>query len=60
MEFFPILDMIWNYFTKSIQEYRFIHIRNIILVIHEDEIISYNALGRAILEERKIKIEREK
>ena len=33
---------------------------NIILGIHEDDITSYNASGRALLEEQNIKQEREK
>ena len=53
-------DIIGDYFTKAIQGYQFCHFFNIIIGIHEYEIISYNASRRALLEFQKIKIEREK
>ena len=45
---------------KALQGYHFCHFCNIILGIHEDEIISYNAPIRASIVELKIKLEREK
>ena len=38
MEFFPTLDMIGDYFTKTLQGSKFSIFRNIILGIHEDNI----------------------
>ena len=57
MEICPTLDMIRVYFTKSLQGYQFCCYRNIILDICEEDTPSYNASGRVILEERKIKLE---
>ena len=60
MEFCPTLDMIRDYFTKVLQRSQFRRFRNIIFGIHEGDIPYYNALKRALIEERKIKILREK
>ena len=60
MEFFPTFDMIGDYFTKALQGYQFRRFRNIVLGIHEDEIPAYNAFGRALLEEQKLKLKKEK
>ena len=60
MKFCPTLYMIRNYFTKSLQGYQFCYFRNIIFSIHEDDITYYNLSGRALLKERKIKLEMEK
>ena len=60
VEFFPNFDMIGDYFTKALQGYQFHRFRNIVLGIHEDDIPAYNASGRALIEERKLKLKREK
>ena len=60
MEFCPTLDMIVDYFTKSLQGYQFCRFHNIILGIHEDDIPDYKAYGRYFLEERKLKLNKEK
>ena len=60
MELFPTLDMIGDYFTKALQESRFRLFHNIILGIHEDDIPDYNVYRRALIEERKIKLKKEK
>ena len=60
MEFFPTLDMVGDYFTKELQGFQFCRFCNIVLGIHEDEITAYNASGRALLEERKIKLDKYK
>ena len=60
VEFCPTLDMIGDYFSKALQGYQFRCFRNIILGIHEDDIPSYDASGRAFLEERKIKLRKYK
>ena len=60
MEFFPTLGMIGDYFTKSLQGSQFRQFRNIILGIHEDDIPSCNASGRAFLEEKKLTLNKEK
>ena len=52
--------MIWDNFTKALQGYQFRQFRNIIIGIHEDDIPAYNASGRALLEERKIKLNKYK
>ena len=52
--------MIRDYFTKVLQGYQSRRFCNIIIGIHEDEIPSYNASGRALLEDQKIKPYREK
>ena len=60
MEFCPTLDMIGDYFTKALKGYQFRRFHNIILDIHEDDIPSYNSSGRALLEEKKIKLDKGK
>ena len=60
MEFCLTLDMIRDYFTKEIQRSHLHCFRNIILGNHEDDITYYNSSGRVLLEERKIKPERDK
>ena len=60
VEFCPTLDMIGDYFTKALQGSQLRLFRNIILGIHEDEIPAYNASGRYFLEERKLKLKKEK
>ena len=60
VEFCPILDIIGDYFTKALHGYQFRQSCNIILGIHEDNIPAYNASGRDLLEERKIKFKKEK
>ena len=52
--------MIGDYFTKALQGSQFHQFRNIVLGIHEDEIPAYNASGRALLEELKLKLKKEK
>ena len=51
VEFCPTFDMIWYHFTKALQGYQFRRYRNIILGIHEDEILAYNTSGGALFEE---------
>ena len=58
MEFCPTFDMIGDYFTKALQGSQFHRFRNIVLGIHEDKIPDYNASGRALLEERKLKLKK--
>ena len=60
MEFFPTLDLIGYCFTKALQGSQFRRFRNIILGIHEDDILAYNASGRALLEEQKINLKKDK
>ena len=62
MELCPTLDMIGDYLTKALQGSQFRHFRNIILGIHEDDIPSYtyNAPGRSFIEQRKVKIKKNK
>ena len=60
MEFCPTFDMIGDYFTKSLQGYQFRRFLNIVLGIHENDIPAYNVSGRAFLEERKLKLKKEK
>ena len=60
VEFCPTFDMIGGYFTKALQGSQFCRFRNIVLGIHEDEISAYNAFGRDLLEERKLKLKKEK
>ena len=50
VEFCTTFDMIGDYFKKALQGSQFRRFRNIILGIHEDDIPSYNASGRALLE----------
>ena len=60
VEFCTTLDMIEDYFTKSLQGYKFRCFCNIILVIHEDGIPSYNTSVNYFFEEQKIKLKKEK
>ena len=60
MEFCPTFDMIGDYFTKALQGSQLRRFRNIILGIHEDDIPSYNASGRALIKEQKIKLMKDK
>ena len=60
MEFFPTLDMIGDYFTKGLQVSQFHQFSNIILGIHKNKIPAYNASGRALIEERKLKLKKKK
>ena len=60
VEFCPTFDMIGDYFTKALKGSQFRRFHNIILGIHEDNIIAYNASGRALLEEKKIKLKKQK
>ena len=55
MEFCPTFDMIEYYFTKALQGSQFRRFRNIIFGIHDDDIPAYNASGRALFEEQKLK-----
>ena len=52
--------MIGDYFTKALQGYQFFRFHNIIRGIHKDCIPAYNASGRALLEEQKLKWKKEK
>ena len=60
MEFCPTLEIIGDYFTKSLQGSQFRQLRNIILGIHEDYIPACKASGKALLEEQKLKPKKEK
>ena len=60
MEFCPTFDMIGDYFTKALQGSQFRRLCNIVLGIHEYDIPAYNASGRYLLEELKIKFKKEK
>ena len=60
VEFCPTFDIIGNYFTKALQGSQFPQFLNIVLGIHEDDIPAYNASGRALFEERKLKFKKEK
>ena len=60
MEFCPTLEMIRGYFTQALKGSRFSRFHNIIIGIHEDDIPSYNAPRRALLEEQKLKLKIEK
>ena len=60
MEFYPTIEMIGDYFRKSLQESQFLLFCNIIIVIHEDDTPVYNAPGRALIEEQKLKLKKEK
>ena len=60
VEFCPTFDMIGDYFTKALQGSQFRQFCNIVLGIHEDDIPSYNASGRALLEELKLKLKKQK
>ena len=54
------MDTIGDYFTKALKGSQFSRFHNIILGIHEDNIPSYNVSGRVFIEEKKIKLEKEK
>ena len=56
----PTLDMIGDYFTKALQGSQFCQFRIIIIGIHEDDIPAYNGSGRALIEELKLKLKKEK
>ena len=60
MEFCPNFDMIGEYFIKVLQGSQFRRFRNIVIGIHDDDIPAYNASGRALLEERKLKLKKYK
>ena len=60
VEFCPTFDMIRDYFTKALQGSQFCQFRKIILGIHEDDIPAYNASGRVLLKERKLKFKKDK
>ena len=60
VEFCPMFDMIGGYFTKALQGSQFCRLRSIIIGIHEDDIPAYNASGRDLLEERKLKLKKDK
>ena len=52
--------MIGQYFTKVLQGYQLRRFRNISIGIYEDDIPAYNASGRALLEEQKLKLKKQK
>ena len=52
MELCPALGMTGDYFTMAMQGSKFRFFPNIILGIHEDDIPSYNASRRALIEKR--------
>ena len=60
VEFCPTFDMIGDYFTKALQGSQFRRFCDIVLGIHEDDIPAYNTYGRASLEERKLKLNKQK
>ena len=60
VEFCPTFDMIGDYFTKALQGSQFRRFRSIVVGIHKDDTPAYNASGRALLEERKLKFKKEK
>ena len=60
VEFCPTLVIIGDYFTKAIQGSQFRCFHNIIISIHDDDFPSYNASGRELLKEQKVKLEKEK
>ena len=60
MECCPTLHTIGDYFTNLLQGSKFRRFRNIILGIHEDDIPAYNASGRDLIEEWKIRFKKEK
>ena len=60
VELCTTLDITWNYLMKALQGSQFCCCHNIILGFHEDDIHSYNESGRALIEEKKIKLEKEK
>ena len=54
MEFCPTLDMIGDYFTKALQGCQFRRFSNIIIGIHEGDILFYNASRIVFVEEKNI------
>ena len=52
--------MIGDYFTKALQGSQFRRFGNIILGIHEDDILAYNASGRTFLDGGKLTFKKEK
>ena len=60
VEFFTTLDMIGDYSTKVLQGSQFRLFCSIIIGIHEYDIPDYKASGRALLEERKLNLNKEK
>ena len=60
VKFCQTLDMIGDYFKKALQGYQCCRFRNIIIGIYEDDIPAYNAYRRALFEERKLKLKKEK
>ena len=60
MELCPILDIIGDYSMEVLQGSQFCCFCNIILGINKYDITSFNVSGREFLEERKIKLERDK
>ena len=55
MDLCPTLDMIGDYFTKALHGSQFCCFCYIILGIHEDEIPSYNASRRTLIQDKYIK-----
>ena len=55
VEFFPILEMIGDYFKKALQGSQLRCFCNIIIGFHEDDTPAYNTPGRIFLEGRKLK-----
>ena len=60
VEFCSTFDIIGDYFTKALQGSQFRRFCNIVLGIHEDDIPAYKVSGRALLEERKLKLKKYK
>ena len=60
MECCLTLGMIGDYFTGALQESHICHICHIILGIDGDDISYYNTSGKALLEYRKINLDRDK
>ena len=60
VELCPTLDMIGDYFTKALQGSQFRIFRSIIIGIHKDDIPAYNPSRRALHEERKMKLKKNK
>ena len=60
MECCPIFDIIGDLFVKALQGSQICFYHNIILGICEDDITSYYSSKIVLLEERNIKLEREK
>ena len=58
LESYPTLEIIGDYFTKAITVYQFHRFRNTIIGIHEDDILDYNASGRDLLEDGRLKLKR--